>query len=80
MTDMQDSPISFDVSKRIMNEQKPENGLIKYNANVNGATIKELFLPQMSQSERDLVRREIAKEHSIPSHYVRLKRVTYRTA
>lgn len=44
----------------------------EYRITVDGFSIGNIKLPLMSQSERDAVRSEIAEEHSVPRHYIRL--------
>lgn len=46
--------------------------LHEYRITVDGFSIGKISLPTMSQSERDAVRSEIAEEHSVPRHYIRL--------
>lgn len=51
------------------------NGLspIKYIATVDGFQIAMRMLPAvMTQDERNTIRGEIAREHSIPRHYIHL--------
>lgn len=50
--------------------------IIEYGVYCDGFLIKKIELPEMSQNEMDEVRREIAKDHSVPSHYLRFKRTT----
>lgn len=45
-----------------------------YAIRVDGFEIGEIVLPKMTQSERDVVRKQIADEYKVPKHYIRLQR------
>lgn len=46
---------------------------IEYRASTDGFTLKTLILPSvMTQAERNVIRHQLAREYSVPCHYIGL--------